>query len=206
MQKGTDRQLKRRDMLKILGAVPGAALATSAPLGTAAQALHEPSVAPATSTAYHPKVFNSHEWNTIRVLCDLMIPADQHNDGGIEAGVPQFIDDWLNFKGGDLAAQIQGGLTWLGLESNRLFQRDFADATAAEQKQILDRIAYPQKAAAADASAVAFFNRLRDLVVSGYYTSRVGFKALPYLGNEPESEWNGCPAPVLAKLGLDKKD
>jgi gluconate 2-dehydrogenase gamma chain len=204
MHKG--KPLKRRDMLKILGAVPGAALATSAPLGVAAHALQNPPAAAPTSKAYQPKVFNPHEWDTLRVLCDLMIPADQHDDGAVEAGVPQFIDDWLNFKGGDLPAQIQGGLTWLDLESNRLFQQDFAASTAAEQKQILDRIAFPQKAAPADASAVAFFNRLRDLVVSGYYTSRIGFRALPYLGNEPESEWNGCPAPVLAKLGLDKKD
>jgi gluconate 2-dehydrogenase gamma chain len=204
MEKGTKRQFRRRDMLKILGVVPGAALATSAPLSAAAQVLQEPSAVPAPAKAYQPKVFNPHQWNTVQVLCDLMIPADQHDDGAVEAGVPQFIDDWLNFKGGDLATQIKGGLTWLDLESNRLFQQNFADSTTTQQKELLDRIAYPEKAAASDASAVAFFNRLRDLVVSGYYTSRIGFKALPYLGNEPQSEWDGCPAPVLAKLGLER--
>ena len=204
MKKETERQFRRRDMLKILGAVPGAALATSAPLGVAAQVLQEPSAAPAASKAYQPKIFNPHAGPPYNVRCVWRIPAHQHDDGAVGAGVPHFIDDWLNFKGGDLAPQIKGGLTWLDLKPNRLFQQNFADSTATQQKELLDRIAYPEKAAASDASAVAFFNRLRDLVVSGYYTSRIGFKALPYLGNEPQSEWDGCPAPVLAKLGLER--
>lgn len=192
----------RRDMLKLLGAVPGAALVSAAPMATVAKAA--PPQAAASAAAYQPKVFNPHQWRTLQILCDLIIPPDQHTGGAVDAGVPRFLDDWLQFKGGDLPAQIHGGLMWLDLECNRLFEHDFADAEAAEQKQIIDRIAYPEKAAPSDANAVAFFNHLRDLVVSGYFTSREGFKALPYLGNEPESEWNGCPAPVLEKLGLEK--
>ena len=197
----TNHRFDRRGMLKLLGAVPGAALAASSPLS--AQTLPEPATA-ASEPPYKPKVFSPHEWITVQLLCGLMIPAADHDGGALQAGVPEFIDDWLSFKGGDLAAQVHGGLTWLDLESNRLFQHDFADSTDAQQKQILDRIAYPEKAAPEDSSAVAFFNRLRDLVVSGYYTSRVGFKALPYLGNEPQDSWNGCPAPVLTKLGIEK--
>jgi Gluconate 2-dehydrogenase subunit 3 len=198
-------QLDRRGILKLLGAVPGAALISAAPLAKAvAEAASGTSAVPPSSTSYQPKVFDSHQWKTLHVLCDSIIPADQKSDGAVQAGVPEFIDDWLDFQRGSLPAQIQGGLTWLDLECNRLFRRDFVDCADDQQKQILDRIAYPQKAAAADSSAVIFFNRLRDLVVSGYFTSQAGIKALPYLGNEPQSEWNGCPAPVLAKLGLAK--
>jgi hypothetical protein len=45
-------------------------------------------------------------------------------------------------------------------------------------------------------------NHFGDLLVSGFFTSESGIKDLPYLGNEPQSDWQGCPTPVLAKLGL----
>jgi hypothetical protein len=38
--------------------------------------------------------------------------------------------------------------------------------------------------------------------VSGFFSSKVGVKDLPYLGNQMLSEWNGCPAEVLERLGL----
>jgi Gluconate 2-dehydrogenase subunit 3 len=199
-----ERRIGRRDVLRLITAVPGAALiSTAAPNVATARSAAEPATA-AGPAAYQPKVFNRHEWKTIRVLCDLIIPADQVSGGAVDAGVPEFIDDWVNFKSNQLAAQIHGGVTWLDLESNRQFHLDFADCSAEDQRKILDRIAYPQKATPADANAVAFFNQLRDLVVSGFFTSRAGIKDLPYLGNEPQSEWDGCPSPVLAKLGLTK--
>ena len=70
------------------------------------------------------------------------------------------------------------------------------------QREMLDRIAYPAKAAVGDATGVAFFNRMRDLVLSGFYTSEMGIRSLPYVGNEPQSEWHGCPPAVMAKLGV----
>ena len=88
------------------------------------------------------------------------------------------------------------------MAANRAFQYNLADCSTKRQKQILDRIAYPAKAAPEDASAVAFFNQLRDLVLSGFYTSRQGMRDLPYVGNQPQEKWAGCPANVKAKLGL----
>jgi hypothetical protein len=76
-----------------------------------------------------------------------------------------------------------------------LFNHDFADCSEAQQKQILDRIAYQPKAAPQHANAVAFFNHLRDLVVSGFFSSKMGVKDLPYLGNTMVADWQGCPPP-----------
>ena len=151
---------------------------------------------------YQPKIFNPHEWKTVHVLCNLIIPSDERSVSAAAAGVPEFIDDWLDFKRGDLLSTIRGGLTWLDMECNRLFGTDFIDSAASQRKQILDRIAYPKKAAPEDANAVAFFNHFRDLVVNGFFTSEIGIKDLPYLGNEPQPDWRGCPASVLTQLGL----
>ncbi len=194
----------RRDMLKVIGTVPAAALIPLAPTQVRAAAAGRRAAGEVQEAAkvYQPKVLNSHEWKTIRLLSDLIIPADDRSGSATQAAVPEFIDDWLGLRMGTLLAQIRGGLTWLDLECNRLFGHDFVDCTGAQQKQILDRIAYPGKAAPEDAHAVAFFNHLRDLVVTGFFSSEVGVKDLPYLGNTMVAEWKGCPPEVLDKLGL----
>jgi len=200
---GLNARLERRAILRLMAAMPAGALfsavrsATATPKELAAELISPEAAAP-----YQPRVFNPHEWKTVHALCDLIIPADERSASATAAGVPEFIDDWLDLQRGDLLSSIRGGLTWLDIECNRLFGTDFVASTAGQQEQILDRIAYPKKAAPEDASAVAFFNHFRDLVVSGFFTSATGIKDLPYLGNEPQSDWQGCPAPVLAKLGL----
>ena len=200
---GLNARLERRAMLRLMAVMPAGALfsatwsATAGPIELAT----EP-VSPDATTPYQPKVFNPHEWKTAHALCDLIIPADERSVSATATGVPEFIDDWLDLQRGDLLSSIRGGLAWLDIECNRLFGTDFLVSTAGQQEQILDRIAYPKKAAPEDANAVVFFNHLRDLVVSGFFTSEVGIKDLPYLGNEPQPDWQGCPAPVLVRLGL----
>jgi Gluconate 2-dehydrogenase subunit 3 len=194
--------LNRRDVLKAMTALPAAALV---PLSSASdrQMAQKPKSATAPAAdSYQRKVFDEHQWQSVRTLSDLIIPADDRSGSATDAGVPEFIDDWLDFKGGRPKAQILGGLTWLDLECNRLFNHDFVDCPLAQQKQILDRIAYPKKAAPEEANAVAFFNELRDLVVSGFFSSKVGVNDLPYLGNQMVADWKGCPDEVIGKLGV----
>ncbi len=199
--------MKRREMLKVLGSAPAAALLPS----VAAQKISSgppPSVkrtTPASAEAaaeYKRKILTEHEYKTIRVLSDWIIPADERSGSATQAGVPEFVDDWLEFRGGRLLDSIRGGITWLDLECNRQYGHDFLDCTQAQQKQILDRIAYPRRAAPEHTAGVAFFNQLRDLVVSGFFSSKMGVNDLPYLGNQMLAGWDGCPAEVLAKLGL----
>ena len=190
--------IKRRDMLKVFSAVPAALI----PLGTAVAAEQKPaeSAEARPASANQRKVFSDHEWETIKVLSDLIMPGDENSGSASQAGVPAFIGDWLDFQGGTLKAEILGGLTWLDLESNRAFGHDFVGCSTDQQEKLLDRIAYPGKAAPEDANYVVFFNHLRDLVTGGYFSSKIGVKALPYLGNKPADEWEGCPANVIARI------
>ncbi len=193
--------LKRRDMLKVMTGLP-AAFVPLASLETAAAYARPAPQADASTSAYKPKVLNPHEWRTIHVLSDWIIPADDRSGSATQAGVPEFIDDWLSFRGGNLLAEIRGGLTWMDMECNRLFEHDFIGCSTPQQKQILDRIAYPAKAAPGDVSAAAAFSHLRDLVVSGFFSSKMGVQDLPYLGNKMLAEWDGCPENVLERLGV----
>lgn len=189
----------RRNLIRILGVAPAAAAAQ-----TQAEHTHAAPPAPA-KKAYQRKIFEDHQWRSVQVLCDLIIPADEHSGSATAAGVPEFIDDWLDFRNredGDqnFSAGVLGGLAWLDTESTRLFQKDFAAAAPAEQKQILDRIAWPARAAAADRPWTSFFTRFRDLTVSGFFSSKMGVSDLPYLGNRAVAEWKGCDPKVWAVI------
>ena len=189
----------RRNLIQILGVAPAAAAAQ-----TQAEHAHTAPPAPA-KKVYQRKIFDDHQWRTVQVLCDLIIPADEHSGSATAAGVPEFIDDWLDFRNHEdgnqnFAAGVLGGLAWLDLESTRLFQKDFAAATPGQQKQILDRIAWPARAAAADRRWAGFFTRFRDLTVSGFFSSKMGVADLPYLGNKAVAEWKGCDPKVWAAI------
>ena len=48
---------------------------------------------------------------------------------------------------------------------------------------------------------VSFFNLMRDLTATGFYTSEIGVKDVGYIGNTPNN-WNGVPDDVLKQHGL----
>lgn len=190
-----DDGLSRRQLFQVIGAVPVAAAVATGSAEAQTPAAH----------AYQRKVFDEQQWRTVRVLCDLIIPADERSGSATQAGVPEFIDDWLDFRrredGNDnLAAEILGGLAWLDFESRRLFAKDFAEAAPDQQKQLLDRIAWPERAAPGDRHAVVFFNKLRDLTASGFFSSKMGIADLPYLGNVAVVEWKGADPAVWAEI------
>jgi len=197
--------MDRRNLLKVLSAMPAAALlptgaAKAADMPGMAHAANQAASATAPTGPYKPTTFNAHEYKTIELLSDIIVPADERSGSATQAGVPEFIDQSLGFRGGQQLDSIRGGLTWLDMESNRAFSHDFIDASDAEKKQLLDRIAYPKTAAPEDAAGVVFFNAMRNAVLGAFYSSKMGVEDLPYLGNQMLSEWEGCPANVLAKL------
>lgn len=189
--KDTARSVNRRDLLKAVGAAPAALI----PMG-------QLSAAPSATTAYVPKLFTAHDWKTLCLLSDLIIPSDDRSGSATQAAVPEVIDDWMYVRGKSEATEIIGGMRWLDMQCNRLYGHDLIDCTADQQHQILDRIAYPAKAAPEDSQAVAFFNHLRDLVVGSFYSSKMGVKDIAYIGNRMVPNWNGCPEPVLSRLGV----
>ena len=67
---------------------------------------------------------------------------------------------------------------------------------------VLDDIAWPERARPELSQGVEFFNRMRDLTASGFYSSKMGVEDLQYLGNTVVPEWHGCPPEALARLGV----
>jgi Gluconate 2-dehydrogenase subunit 3 len=143
---------------------------------------------------------NEHELATIAVLCDLILPATATAGSATDAGVPDFID----FIVKDITSHqlpIRGGLMWLDHRALRLYDADFISCNVQQQKQLLDEIAYPDDVAPELAQGAEFFSRMRNLVLTGYYTTRMGIDDLGYQGNVA-NVWDGVPDDVLAKHGM----
>lgn len=140
-------------------------------------------------------VFTIHELETIAILCDIILPATGAAGSANDAEVPAFIDfivkDMPNHQ-----LPLKGGLMWLDAEANRRFGKVFSAIDDVKQIDIIDDIAYPDKALPEMKPGVNFFNRMRDLTLTGYYTSRMGMDDLGYKGNSPNM-WDGVPDDVL---------
>lgn len=196
-------EMNRRDLVKMLAAVPVAGgLVWSPPEVEAAwlkaQALRR---AGKTGADYVPMFFTPEEWATVRILVDLVLPADERSGSATEAGVPEFMDFIVGDNEG-LQIPIRGGLAWLDTESRRRFGEPFRGCAEDQRTAVLDDIAWPGRAAPEHSQGVAFFNRFRDLTASGFFSSRMGVEDLQYMGNRAIREWTGCPAEVLDRLGV----
>ena len=147
-----------------------------------------------------PNFFTEHEMATITLLADIIIPKDAVSGSATDAKVPEFIE-FIVKDMPDHQVPMRGGLKWLDLHSYKKHVKAFTECTSKEQIAIVDEIAYPQKAAPELAQGVSFFNKIRDLVTTGFYTAEIGVKDLGYMGNVPNM-WAGVPDDVLKQHGL----
>lgn len=145
--------------------------------------------------------FGAEELETIAILCDIILPATSSAGRATEAAVPDFID----FIVRDMPyhqVPLKGGLMWLNIESNKRFGKIFKELSSNQQIGIIDDIAYPDAATPDMLPGVKFFNKMRDLTLTGYYTSKMGIEDLGYQGNSP-NVWDGVPAEVLKDHDVD---
>ncbi|GGH11228.1 gluconate 2-dehydrogenase subunit 3 family protein [Sphingobacterium alkalisoli] len=145
--------------------------------------------------------FSKHEFATITLLVDFIIPKDDISGSASEAGVPDFIEFMVkDLPEGQIP--MRGGLKWLDVRSQKKYNNVFIECKQEEQFALLDEIAYPSKANPEVQQGVAFFTLLRNLTASGFFTSQMGVKDIGYVGNIP-GVWNGVPQDVLKEHGFD---
>jgi len=186
--------ISRRDVLKSLtiGTLAGSVLRVIP--AQAAEYAHRMVAEEQAAGGYTPKFFSPHQYKTLRTLCQAIIPADADSGGAIEAGAPEFID-LITSENPDYQLALGGGIMWL---DSACLDRDgnaFLDCTPAQQKEMLDLIAF-RESADKDPSlsqGVEFFSTLRNLTADGFFTSEIGIKYLGYIGNKFMSSFPGCP-------------
>lgn len=148
--------------------------------------------------------FTEHEMQTVQQLSELIIPADERSGGASEAGVPEFIEFMMKDQPWHQTG-MRGGLRWLDLQSMEQSGQPFVKMSEAQQKQLLDQLAYPEIAKPEMSQGVNFFNNFRDFVATGFYTSKIGIDDLNYVGNRA-NVWQGSPPEVLQRLGVSYDD
>jgi len=180
----------RREMLVQIAA---------APLVAAQQHPGHAPAKPVTAGARKPRTFTQHEYDTLRVLSDLILPPDEKSGGGAAAGTAEFLDV-MAVGDAELRARFTGGVAWLDHEMRERHGKTFRECTPAEQKAMLDRLAWREKAPAELRAGAAFFALMRQWTVDAFYSSPQGVKDLGYVGNTAVAEFSGCPDDVVKTL------
>ncbi len=200
-------RLNRRQALKLMASASASGLLwTPLDIATAGEkASRARAQAAQSGSTFVPEFFSDHEWATVRLLVDLLIPADERSGSATDAGVPEFMD-FMMLDRPPMQTWMRGGLAWLDVECQQRFERTFLDAGENQRTAMLDVIAWPERAAAEDRHGVAFFNRFRDLTASGFWSTEMGINDLQYRGNTVVSEWQGCPDEALRRVGVQRSE
>jgi len=146
--------------------------------------------------------FTPHEMATITTLADIIIPKDEKSGSASDAKVPEFIE-FIVKDMPEHQLPLRGGLRWLDLQSATRFGQPFVACTGPQQLELVNKIAYPKRATPDMQAGVAFFNRMRDLTATGFFSSKMGMADIGYVGNAP-NRWTGVPPEVLKQYGMEQ--
>ena len=150
-------------------------------------------------TLAQPNFFTPEEMSTITILADIIIPKDNVSGSASEAKVPDFIEFIVKDKP-EHQTPMRGGLRWLDVQCLNRHEKSFAECSHEQQIALVDEIAYPAKAKPNMKQGVSFFNLMRNLTATGFYSTEMGWKDIGYVGNRP-NKWNGVPDDVLKQYG-----
>lgn len=202
--------LSRRDSLKYMAlASLSAGLAAGCDTKEATEHVHPQAdlvgeefseLTPEDLALLNQKFFTDHERETVRILANIIIPADSKSGNAEEAGVVPFIE-FMMLDQPSHQTQMRGGLKWLDNQCLKRHNNQFINCTSDQQIAILDQIAYPDIAKPAMSQGVSFINKFRDLVATGFWTSKTGIEDLEYKGNMA-ANWQGAPQEWLDRLGV----
>ncbi len=145
------------------------------------------------------------EREQLKVLCDLIIPADERSPAASAIGAQDFIDEWVSAPypamAGDLE-KVRKGLAWLETEAGSRFGAAFGSLEEGQQHAICDDICHPPAAKPEHVETAWFFDRVRMLTAMAFYTTREGMADIQYVGNVPLPKWDPPPDAALRHVGL----
>ncbi len=146
------------------------------------------------------KFFTDDERKKLDTLVDIIMPADSESPAATELKVTDFMDFMMVDQPGN-QTRMRGGLMWLDFEADEKFGKPFNELSHDQVMEIVEEVAWPDKAKPEYEGAVRWFNLLRNLTCSGYFSTEAGWKYMGYKGNQP-NVWDGVPQSVLDKHGL----
>jgi hypothetical protein len=137
------------------------------------------------------KVLSRTQFDTLEVLLEAIIPADDRSPGAKEARVGDYIDLLLSEVDKGIALQWFGGLAALDAEATSRFRVPFSRLGAGQVDAILQSISSNESAPRT--ALETFFVMAKQATIRGYYTSSIGIhQELRYKGNQFLREFVGC--------------
>ena len=189
-------EFTRRQALRHLAR--GTAAAVTAPLwvenllAVAEQhAAHRPSPE-AAAGAWKPKVFNPGQNQLVITLTELIIP-ETDTPGAKAAKVNEYMDMVLAEAKPELREKFLQGLAWVEAQSEERFRSPFVNAAPPQQIELLTGLSTASTPSPADAPGVEFFQALKGMTITGFYTSEPGL--IQEIGDDPQmflTEFKGC--------------
>jgi hypothetical protein len=154
-----------------------------------------------------PLTLTAAERRCAALLSDVILPAEGEWPAASKVGIVEFIDEWISAPYSRMTEDrilIVQGLKQLDALTQLRFNKPFVDLSATQIAAICDELAPGPKQRKDAEQATRFFERFRELVAAGYYTTPQGMRDIGYVGNVPLARYDGPPMEVLRKAGVMK--
>lgn len=147
---------------------------------------------------YTPQFFKPEEFETVKLLTEMIIPTDDQ-PGAKEAKVGDYID-FVVFSAEEFEPSLQrawmDGLALVESQSQKQFGKSFRNTSAADRLKLLTEMSLPERDPTSHHEGYGFFRLVKEMTVEGFYTSKVGLiDVLNYQGMNYMSEFPGCTHP-----------
>lgn len=150
-------------------------------------------------------ILSETEMKTVTALSDIILPADEKSPAASAVGVPEFINEWVSAPYAPQVSDrevVRGGLAWLNTEATKRFAQPFAGLNEEQKIALCEDIHDVATAKEEFRQGARFFDKFRNLCLSGFYTTEAGRKDLGYIGNIPLAKFPGASPEALKHLGL----
>lgn len=144
--------------------------------------------------------FTDVERKKLSTLVDIILPKDDESPAASEVGVVDFMEFMMKDQPGN-QTRMRGGLMWLDFEADEKYGKSFTELSNDQVIAMVEEVAWPEKAKPEYQGAVRWFNMVRDLTCSGYFSTEAGWKYIGYVGNQP-NVWDGVPQSAMDKHGF----
>jgi hypothetical protein len=144
--------------------------------------------------------FTDVERKKLTTMVDIIMPKDDESPAASEIGVVDFMEFMMKDQQYN-QTRMRGGLMWLDFEADEKYGKSFNELSQDQVIAIVEEVAWPAKAKPEYQGAVSWFNMVRDMTCSGYFSTEPGWKYIGYVGNKP-NVWDGVPQEVMDKHGF----
>lgn len=150
-------------------------------------------------------VLTDAELAIIASMGDVIIPADENSPAASSLGCHHYVNEYVSapYPVSETALRtLRDGLAWLATECTSRFGRPFTALEETEKLAICEDIRWVESASSQHKQGAEFFNLVRFLIATAFYTTDEGMADIGYVGNRPAASFEGPSPELLAKIGL----